>query len=48
MQYRMILEQIKRKMKEGKKVKPIVPTDNNGELNHGQIPKKKSNEKQSE
>jgi hypothetical protein len=48
MQYPMILEQIKRKMKEGKKVKPIKPIDNDGGLSHGEIPKKKNNKKQTE
>tara|TARA_B100000085_G_scaffold110952_1_gene101245 strand:+ start:357 stop:527 length:171 start_codon:yes stop_codon:yes gene_type:complete len=42
--YRLLLEQIRRKMKESK-VKPITPTDNNGELTREQIPKKKNNKK---
>ena len=46
MQYRMILEQIKRKMQDGK-VKPTRPSDNQGEMNHEQIPTKQNNKKQS-
>ena len=46
MQYRMILEQIKRKMQDGK-VKPTRESDNQGEMNHEQVPEKKNNEKQS-
>ena len=47
MQYKMILEQIKRRMKDGK-VKPIRATDNDGGLSHGEIPKKQNKQKQSE
>ena len=46
MQYRMILEQIKRKMQDGK-VKPTRPSDNQGEMNHEQIPEKQNSQKQS-
>ena len=43
----MILEQIKKRMQDGK-VKPIRPSDNQGDLNHEQIPQKKNNKKQAE
>ena len=39
--YRLILEQIKRKMKTSK-VKPTKPTDNNGEQTYEQISEKKT------
>ncbi len=45
MQYRMILEQIKKRMNDGK-VKPTRPTDNQGDLSHEQILKEKDNKKQ--
>jgi len=47
MQYNIMLERLRRQMQEGKKVKPVAPTDNQGEMNREQIPKKKNNEKQS-
>ena len=46
MQYRMRLQQIKKRMQDGK-VKPIKPTDNNGDLNsekHKESNKKKQAE----
>lgn len=42
--YRLLLEQIRRKMKENR-VKPIERIDNNGEQTYEQISKKKSNKK---
>ena len=44
MQYNIMLERIKKQIQEGKKVKPIKSTDNNGELTDEKVPKKKNNE----
>ena len=48
MQYNLMLERLRRQMQESKKVKPVAPTDNQGEMNREQIPKKKDNEKPTE
>ena len=42
MQYRMALAQIRKRMKEGNKVKPIVPADNNGDKDYEQISKEQN------